>query len=153
MKPLMLISLLFALAFAMPAWAVKPSEMLDDPELEARARTISKELRCVVCAGESVDESNAGVAQDLRMLVRERLVAGDKDQEVLDFIVARFGEYVLMTPTVKGVNLLLWTAGPVLFLLALIYGGIYVRRRSQGDDTVIALSTEEQLRLEAILKE
>lgn len=139
---------------ATPLFAVNPDEVLDDPVLEARARVLSQELRCVVCRGENIDESNAGIARDLRLLVRERLVAGDSDAEILDFVVERYGEFVLMTPQSNGANLILWLAGPVLFLLALLGGGLYLRQRSgpQGAGGS-ALSKDEQARLAALLKD
>ncbi|HGG06239.1 MAG TPA: cytochrome c-type biogenesis protein CcmH [Aliiroseovarius sp.] len=144
------ILLILAMA-ASPAHAVNPDEILADPVLEARARDLSKELRCVVCRGENIDESNAGVARDLRLLVRERLVAGDDDQAVLDYVVERYGEYVLMTPTRDGANWLLWGAGPVLFFLALLGGGVYLRRRSKSSETSPDLSAEEQMRLAELM--
>ena len=95
-----------------PAWAVQPDEVLDDPALEERARELSKDLRCLVCRNESIDESNADLARDLRILVRERLMAGDSNAEAMDFIVDRYGEYVLLRPTASGANWVLWAAGP-----------------------------------------
>jgi cytochrome c-type biogenesis protein CcmH len=96
------------LVFAVPAFAVEPDEILDDPVLEARARDLSAEIRCVVCQNESIDSSSAGIARDLRILLRERLVAGDSDAEVKDFLVARYGDYVLLRPPVKPATYLLW---------------------------------------------
>ncbi|PIE16972.1 MAG: cytochrome C biogenesis protein CcdA [Rhodobacterales bacterium] len=144
--------LLILTLLASPALAVQPDEVLDDPALEARARALGQELRCVVCQGENIDESNAGIARDLRLLVRERLVQGESDQEILDFVVARYGEYVLMRPTLSGANLILYIAGPVLLLLALLIGGVYFRRRAKAPDSA-ALSAEEQARLDQIMKE
>ncbi|WP_093119297.1 cytochrome c-type biogenesis protein [Salinihabitans flavidus] len=141
-------------ALALPAMAVQPDEVLDDPALEARARELSQDLRCLVCRNESIDESNAELARDLRLLVRERLVAGDSDAEVMDFIVARYGEYVLLRPGTGGSNIMLWAAGPAGLLLALIVAGFYLRRRAASpgrseDD----LSAQEQARLDEILKD
>lgn len=147
------LALIFAL-IATPIFAVNPDEILEDSVLEARARTLSQELRCVVCRGENIDESNADIARDLRLLVRERLVAGDSNAEVLDFVVERYGEYVLMTPKTNGANIILWAVGPVLFLTALLGGVLYTRRRTRtGASNSTALSDEEQARLNAILKE
>ena len=140
---------IFAL-LAAPVWAVQPDEILDDPVLEARARDISKGLRCLVCRNESIDESNADLARDLRLLVRERLVAGDNDVETVDFIVARYGEYVLLKPTLRGANILLWIAGPLMFLSALGIVAIYLRKRGQAAGPV-ALSEQEKARLDEIL--
>lgn len=138
----------------LPAQAVEPDEILSDPVLEGRARELSKDLRCLVCRNENIDESNAELARDLRVLVRERLVAGDSDGEVIDFVVARYGEYVLLRPTTSGANWMLWAAGPLMLLLALGVGFGFVRgraRASQDEDQV--LSAEEQARLDSILKD
>lgn len=121
--------LLFWLALAGAAMAVEPDEMLDDPVLEDRAREISKGLRCLVCRNESIDESHAELARDLRILVRERLVEGDSDEEVVEYLVSRFGEYVLLTPRADGVNLLLWWAAPALLLAGLGIAAFHIRRR------------------------
>lgn len=139
---------------AAPALAVTPDEVLDDPVLEERARAISAELRCMVCRNESIDESDADLARDMRLLVRERLLAGDSDAEVIDFIVERYGEFALLRPTADGANLILWIAGPAMLLLALGIGGGYVwsRRRAPAKSEE-ALSAEEQARLEDLLKD
>ncbi|MFQ6018162.1 MAG: cytochrome c-type biogenesis protein [Kiloniellaceae bacterium] len=137
---------------ALPAWAVEPDEMLDDPELEARARALSKEIRCLVCQNESIDSSNADLARDLRILVRERLVAGDSDREVLDFLVARYGDFVLLNPPMKPTTYLLWF-GPALILLAGAIGvAVYFRRRRRAGAEAAPLSPEERARLEAMLE-
>lgn len=146
MKRLVLILCLLAA----PVFAVQPDEVLDDPALEARARDISAGLRCPVCQSESIDESNADIARDLRLLVRERLVAGDSNAEVRDFIVARYGEYVLLEPTARGANLILWIAGPAMLLMAIAIGMLYARRRSAGVPPA-RLSGEEEARLREIL--
>ena len=134
---------------ATAAVAVQPDEILDDPVLEARARDLSKGLRCLVCRNESIDESNAGLARDLRLLVRERLVAGDTDQQAVDFIVARYGEYVLLKPRATGSNLVLYLIGPALLLLGGGAATLYVRRRRTGGPE--ALSEAEKARLSEIL--
>ena len=144
--------LLAVLLLASPAWAVEPGEILDDPALEERARDLSQGLRCLVCRNESIDESNADLARDLRLLVRERLVAGDTDQEVIDFVVARYGEYVLLTPQRDGVNLILWGAGPAGLILAALLALFYVRNRS-ATGREEGLSEDEKARLEKILNE
>lgn len=136
------------------AGAIQPDEVLDDPALEARAREITRELRCVVCQSESIDESNAEIARDLRLLVRERLVAGDDDAEAIDFIVERYGEYVLFRPRFSAANAPLWFAGPVLLLLGGGLAFFFVRRRSRAEAPVRApLSPAEQARLKSIIGE
>jgi cytochrome c-type biogenesis protein CcmH len=143
-----------ALLAAAPALAVTPDEILPDPALEARAREISKGLRCLVCRNENIDESNAELAADLRILVRERLVAGDSNTEVVDFVVDRYGEYVLLKPTTEGANLLLWIAGPAMLLIAGAVGFGYVRgRRTAPALTERGLNAEEEARLKTILDE
>ena len=138
---------------ALPALAVLPDEMLADPALEARARTISAGLRCLVCRNENIDDSNAGLARDLRLLVRERLMAGDSDDEVVAYLVGRYGEYVLLNPTTSGANVILWIAGPSALLAGLVGAGLYLRRRRTAPETVVApLSAEEEKRLAEILK-
>ncbi|MFN3823559.1 MAG: cytochrome c-type biogenesis protein CcmH [Pseudorhodobacter sp.] len=145
-------ALIALLLLSMPALAVQPDEILDDPALEARARAISRDLRCLVCRNENIDDSNAELARDLRILVRERLVEGDSDRAVVDFVVDRYGEYVLLNPRREGVNLVLWLAGPAMLLLG---GGVafaYIRRRrspaTASDDP---LSADEAKRLREIL--
>ncbi len=135
------------------AFAVQPDEVLDDPILEERAREISKDLRCLVCRNESIDESNAQLARDLRILVRERLVEGDNNEEVVDFVVDRYGEYVLLRPKTTGSNLVLWAAGPLALLVALGGAFGYLRGRSRTRSTgERKLTAEEQARLDEILK-
>jgi len=137
-----------------PLWAVQPDEILDDPALEARAREISEGLRCLVCRNESIDESNAELARDLRLLVRERLVAGDSNEEVVDYIVDRYGEYVLLKPQTGGANLILWLAGPAMLILGGIVGVLFIRRRATAKPRAEAsLTEEEQARLREIVGE
>jgi cytochrome c-type biogenesis protein CcmH len=141
--------LLLTLLFAGAALAVKPDEVLADPALEARARTLSEELRCMVCQNQSIDESDADLARDLRVLVRQRLVAGDTDQQVIDYIVSRYGEFVLLKPRFSLRNALLWGT-PVLLLVA---GGIFIvlTARSRRSTATNALTAEEQAELDTIL--
>ncbi|WP_204114154.1 cytochrome c-type biogenesis protein [Shimia biformata] len=139
---------------ATPVMAVLPDEVLDDPVLESRARELSKDLRCLVCRNESIDESNAELARDLRLLVRERLVAGDTDAQAIAFIVDRYGEYVLLNPKTTGSNMLLWAAGPLALLLALGAAGFYLRRRASAPAVNAGgLSPEEEARLKEILED
>lgn len=137
-----------------PLWAVQPDEILDDPALEERAREISSGLRCLVCRNESIDDSNADLARDLRLLVRERLVAGDSDEEVIDFVVDRYGEYVLLNPVASGSNLVLWLAGPVMLLLGGLLAVVYIRSRARAKPEDEAdLSWAEEARLKEIMKD
>ncbi|WP_299353219.1 cytochrome c-type biogenesis protein CcmH [uncultured Shimia sp.] len=150
MKRLILILMLVAA----PVWAVQPDEVLDDPVLEQRARDMSKDLRCLVCRNESIDESNADLARELRILVRERLVAGDSNEEAMDYIVSRYGEYVLLRPQTSGSNLLLWLAGPMMLFLALLAAVFYLRGRARAPVTAEkGLNDEEAARLKKILDE
>ncbi len=141
----MALLLALPLLLAGPALAVRPDEILPDPALEARARDISTGLRCLVCQNQSIDDSDAELARDLRLIVRERLVAGDSDAEVREFLVARYGEFVLLNPVFAPHTLLLWIAGPA----ALLVGGIailfVVRRRRDVPVTAGAeLTPDEQ---------
>ncbi|TPI32519.1 cytochrome c-type biogenesis protein CcmH [Mesorhizobium sp. B3-2-1] len=143
------IVLLLALLFAGTAMAVKPDEMLADPALEARARALSEGLRCMVCQNQSIDESDADLARDLRILVRQRLVAGDTDQQVMDYVVSRYGEFVLLKPRFDLRNALLWGT-PVLLLLV---GGVFIALSARSRRTLAtkSLSADEQAALDAIL--
>ena len=144
--------LLFVLfLLAAPAYAVQPDEILPDAALEARARDISQELRCLVCRNENIDDSNASLARDLRLLVRERLVAGDTDAAVITFVVSRYGEYVLLKPRYTGANLLLWAAGPIMLGLGGWIGLVFVRRRRTLPPET--LSEAETARLAELLRE
>ncbi|MEQ8355026.1 MAG: cytochrome c-type biogenesis protein CcmH [Kiloniellaceae bacterium] len=131
--------------------AVEPDEILDDPKLEQRARDLSVEIRCVVCQNESIDTSNAEIARELRILVRERLVAGDSDQQVLDYLVARYGEFVLLRPPMKPETYLLWFGPLILLLLGM--AGIFLFFRRQRAEIALppALSVEEEARLASLL--
>ncbi len=142
----------FALSFGAPAHAVQPEEILDDPALEERARNLSKELRCLVCRNESIDDSSASLAKDLRLLVRERLVAGDSDDETMDYIVDRYGEFVLLRPRLNAGNLVLWLAGPVLLVVGGITAFIFMRRKPDVAPVQAGLSEEEQARLRELTK-
>ena len=134
--------------------AVQPDEMLKDPALEARARTLSQQLRCMVCQNESIDESDAPLAHDLRVLVRERLQAGDSDNQVLDFLVARYGEFVLLKPRLSWHTVLLWGLPPGLLLTGIVLLLVAARRRrGQGQEPAPNLSAAEQARLKKILAE
>jgi cytochrome c-type biogenesis protein CcmH len=138
---------------AAPAHAVTPDEMLRDPVLEERARILSRDLRCVVCQNQSIDDSNAPLAHDLRVLLRERLTAGDSDNQAVDYIVARYGNFVLLKPPIQTNTILLWI-GPLLFLLlALVGANRFLRNRSKisSSDDFVPLSAEEQARLDALL--
>jgi cytochrome c-type biogenesis protein CcmH len=142
--------------FGVPALAVQPDEILKDPALESRARALSQELRCMVCQNQSIDDSDAPLAKDLRVLVRERLSAGDSDNQVIDFLVARYGEFVLLKPRVTAHTLLLWLA-PFAALLIGGWGVIaFIRRRGNESQTAQGqeqLTPAEQSRVAELLKE
>lgn len=146
-----LISCLFLL-LAVPALAVEPGEKLKDPVLEARAREISKELRCLVCQNQSIDDSNAQLARDLRLLVREKLKNGATDQQVYDYLVSRYGEFVLLKPRLSEHTLFLWGAPALLLIIGLTSLGFFAASRNARRKGA-ALSQEEKARLDAILKE
>lgn len=137
---------------AVPGFAVQPDEILPDAALEARARSISALIRCPVCQGETIDDSNASIARDLRLVVRERLVAGDSDDQVVDYLLNRYGEFILFRPRAQGVNLVLWVAGPAALTLGLLGAGLYIRRRRGAEGAAESpLSADEQDRLADIL--
>ncbi|WP_422378945.1 cytochrome c-type biogenesis protein [Roseibium sp.] len=141
---------------ASPALAVAPDEILDDPALEARARALSAELRCMVCQNQSIDDSDAPLAKDLRVLVRERLVAGDSDGQVIDYLVSRYGEFVLLKPRFAWHTLVLWAAGPLaliagLFAIFMALRGRSARLAGAQAEPVAKLSEEEERRLQALL--
>lgn len=151
----MVVRLIFALMLimvaAMPAGAVNPDEVLDDPVLEERARALSQELRCLVCQNQSIDDSDAGLARDLRIIVRERLVAGDTDTQVLEYLVSKYGDFVLLRPPVKPQTWALWFGPPVLLLLGIILiFGVFRRNSAAGVTNTQPLTVEEVRRLEEL---
>ncbi len=136
------------------AIAVQPNEVLKDPELEARARNLSKDIRCLVCQNQSIDDSNAGLARDLRVLVRERLSEGDSDEQILDFLVKRYGDFVLLKPPVKASTYALWYGPIVIFVLGVIGLVFFMRgRRPTAETQPAALSEDEERRISALLDE
>jgi len=137
---------------SLPSYAVQPDEMLPDQQMEARARVISKDLRCLVCQNESIDDSNADLARDLRLLVRKRLVAGDSDAQVKQYLVDRYGDYVLLNPPFKTSTLVLWLGPAALFLVALGAAWGFARRRRVGV-AMPALNDEEKSRVAALLSD
>jgi cytochrome c-type biogenesis protein CcmH len=151
MRVFALIALLAALVAPGVAFAVTPDEILKDPALEARARDLSRELRCMVCQNQSIDDSEAPLAKDLRVLVRERLTKGDSDKQVLDFLVARYGEFVLLKPPFEWHTLVLWGAMPAALVAGMIGLIVIVRRRQTGNSASVELSPAEARRIEALL--
>ncbi|CAN0374408.1 unnamed protein product, partial [Discosporangium mesarthrocarpum] len=152
---LAVIWLLFALLAPLPATAVEPDEILADPALEERARAISKDLRCVVCQNQSIDDSNAGIARDLRILVRERLVAGDSDEQVVDYVVARYGDYVLLDPPFKQETWALWIGPPLMAAIVATLAVLYIRawqRRRLAEEGVDTLSPTDRAALDALVE-
>jgi cytochrome c-type biogenesis protein CcmH len=153
-KYLHALALLLALVCSSPLWAVQPDEMLSDPTLEARARTLSKELRCMVCQNESIDESEAPLAHDLRVLVRERLKAGDSDAQVRNFLVARYGEFVLLKPRLSWHTAALWGLPPGILLVGIVTIFIAGRRRKGAAPLVrqANLTAAEEARVAELLR-
>jgi cytochrome c-type biogenesis protein CcmH len=145
---------LFLLFWAvLPLRAVEPNEMLADPTLETRARTLSRELRCMVCQNQSIDDSEAPLAHDLRVLVRERLQAGDSDTQVLDFLVARYGEFVLLRPRLAWHNAVLWGVPPAVLLIGIVAIVVVIRRRRAAPAPGAAnLTAAEEARLSELLR-
>lgn len=152
-KPMRALILCLSLLIALPALAVQPDEILDDPVLEARAREISRVLRCPVCAGENIDDSNAPISRDLRLFVRDRLVAGDTDQQAINAITERFGEIVLFEPPRRGLNWLLYLAGPIMAVLALLIAWRFMAARAREEKAPDVLSVEERKRLDTIMRD
>lgn len=149
-----LVATMLGLGLGGPGFAVQPDEILKDPLLETRARDISRNLRCLVCQNQSIDDSDAGLARDLRLIVRERLQAGDSDSEVINFVVARYGDFVLLDPPFKGTTVVLWL-GPAFIALAGILALIlFYRRRpvASASDAPAPLSAEEERRLRKLLE-
>ena len=153
MRRVFLLVLGLILSTPTSSWAaVQPDEMLGNPALEARARTLSQQLRCMVCQNESIDESDAPLAHDLRVLVRERLQAGDSDAQVLDFLVARYGEFVLLKPRLSWRTAILWGLPPGLLLTGITLLVIAAaRRRGRAPEPAPNLTAAERARLEKIL--
>ncbi len=145
-----LAAIFLCISLALPAWAVNPDEVLDDPKLEARARALSVDLRCLVCQNQSIDDSDAPLAKDLRVLLRQRLEAGDTDKQVMDYLVGVYGEFILLKPTFGPHTLLLWLSP---FVLLAIGAAIVVmgRRRSRQAAGQEGLSAEENERLKTLL--
>jgi len=153
MRVFLLLAGLFVLGLAGPALAVNPDEMLPDPVLEARAREIGRDLRCLVCQNQSIDDSDADLARDLRRLVRERLKAGDSDTAAKQYLVDRYGDYVLLKPPFKPGTYALWL-GPLVILAGAIFVGLtYYRRRAKESSVPLPLSAEEQAALHKLLRQ
>ncbi len=149
MKALVLAALI-ALG-AVPALAIVAGEQLDDPVLEARARALGKELRCLVCQNQSIDDSNADLAKDLRRIVRERLVAGDSDDEIKSYLVSRYGDFVLLKPPFKAKTYALWLGPALILLLGGAGVAVYLRRQARQPETAAPLTDDERRRLERLL--
>ena len=156
MRMLRFLALAFLLATSLPALAVQPDEVLPDPKLEGRARELSRELRCMVCQNQSIDDSDAPLARDLRVLVRERLQAGDSNSEVIDYLVARYGEFVLLNPRFDWHTLVLWLAGPAVLAAGGIALFVMARKRKPGAAAPTAaepkLTAAQEARLAKIVK-
>jgi cytochrome c-type biogenesis protein CcmH len=144
-----------AMLLASPAFAVLPDEIMGDPAKEARARDLSRELRCMVCQNQSIDDSEAPLARDLRLLVRERIAAGDSDNQVMDFLVARYGEFVLLKPRVNQHTLVLWLVPPLALGGGALALWLHNRRRQKsadvGDPSLLHLTEEEEARIDRLI--
>lgn len=151
MRCVAIFALLIGLAVSQSALAVQPDEILKDPALEARARDLSRGLRCMVCQNQSIDDSEAPLARDLRLLVRERLTKGDSDPQVLDFLVSRYGAFVLLKPPLEWHTLLLWGLPPVALIVGVMALFVMARRRNTASPGAEALSQEEERRLSTLV--
>src|SRR4051812_37656963 len=151
---MIVLALGFVVCLANSAFAVQPDEIMPDPAKESRARELSRELRCMVCQNQSIDDSEAPLARDLRLLVRERIAAGDSDAQVIDFLVARYGEFVLLKPRFESHTLLLWLLPPFVLLGgALALWAHSRRRKTAADDSLLRLSADEEARIEHLIAE
>jgi len=147
----LMVTVLFTLAMSGASLAVQPDEVLKDPALEARARDLSRELRCMVCQNQSIDDSEAPLARDLRLLVRERLTKGDSDRQVLDFLVARYGEFVLLKPRLELQTLLLWGLPPAVLIVGIVALFVQIRRRNAAAAELPPLTAEERRKLSTLV--
>ena len=145
--------LAICLAAGSVVMAVEPGEILADAKLEARARAISADLRCLVCQNQSIDDSDADLARDLRLVVRERLTKGDTDAQIFEFVAARYGDFVLLNPPFNARTILLWGGPAGVFIIGLISVIIYFRRRGTNPDQAVPLTADEEHRLNALLNE
>ena len=152
MRKFALFALLLALMAPQIARAVTPDEILKDPALETRARNLSRELRCMVCQNQSIDDSEAPLAKDLRVLVRERLTSGDSDRQVLDYLVSRYGEFVLLKPPFEMHTLLLWAVSPAVLLIGIVTLLVMARRRRAAIPPAPPLSEAEQRKLSSLME-
>ena len=150
-QAILMAAALSAVIWPAAAVAVEPNEMLSDPALEARARALSQGLRCLVCQNELIDDSGASLAHDIRVLVRERIKAGDTDQQVLDFLVARYGEFVLLKPPLSWHTVVLWGLPPGLLLIGIVIMVVMARRRAEVPATGV-LTPAEEARVERLLR-
>src|SRR5215471_17291202 len=151
MKRILAAAFLLAVIGLSPARAVLPDEVMSDPAKEGRARDLSRELRCMVCQNQSIDDSEAPLARDIRLLVRERLTKGDSDPQVLDFLVARYGEFVLLRPRLEWHNLILWTLPPAALIAGMIGLLLRMRRNRPSPAEAATLSPEERKRLATLV--
>jgi cytochrome c-type biogenesis protein CcmH len=146
-----IVTFLFTLAMSAASLAVQPDEVLKDPVLESRARDLSRELRCMVCQNQSIDDSEAPLARDLRLLVRERLTKGDSDGQVIDFLVARYGEFVLLKPRLEWQTLLLWGLPPAVLMVGIVALFVQIRRRNRAVAELPPLTAEERRKLSTLV--
>ena len=146
-----IVTFLYTIAVSAASLAVQPDEVLKDPVLESRARDLSRELRCMVCQNQSIDDSEAPLARDLRLLVRERLTKGDSDGQVIDFLVARYGEFVLLKPRFEWQTLLLWGLPPAVLMVGIVALFVQIRRRNRAVAELPPLTAEERRKLSTLV--
>lgn len=149
----LVLALILALAAATPAAAIRPDEILADPALETRARALGKELRCLVCQNQSIDDSEADLARDLRKIVRERLVVGDSDPAIRAYLVARYGDFVRLDPPLRVTTAILWFGPALILVLGAIGIAVFLRRKPAGTSPPVALDSNDRARLERVLAE
>jgi cytochrome c-type biogenesis protein CcmH len=153
MKRVLLLAALLVFHFVTPAWAVDPDEKLQNPALELRAERLGDDLRCLVCQGESIEQSHADLARDIRVIVRQRIMEGQSNAQIKNYLVSRYGDFILLDPPFQLRTLVLWVGPFALLLGGLIGAGLYVRRRGRASEAPQPLTAEEKRRLEGVMRQ